>query len=166
MSKSELNILRAHAAGLRETHRTEQRLHRRYPIVLDAEFELLDKIGVEFLGYGRTLNISTGGVLLATNDALPAGRSIKLAMNWPLLLEGVCQLRLVIRGRIVRSDGKRIAVQTTHREFRTVGVRTSAAVKRWLVVQDDTQQRAVNFQCSVILDETKLAEFVHEKADA
>jgi hypothetical protein len=113
----------AHTAGLQGTHRADQRLHRRYPIVLDAEFELLNEDRVELFGYARTLNISTGGVLLSTHDSLPAGRSIKLAMNWPLLLGGVCPLRLIVRGHIVRSHGKRIAVQSTHHQFRTAGVR-------------------------------------------
>ena len=113
----------AYAAGLQGTHRTDQRRHRRYPIVLDAEYEVFSEGRVELLGYARTLNISTSGVLLSTNDSLPAGRSIKLAMNWPLLLRGVCPLRLIIRGHIVRSHGKRIAIQSTHHQFRTAGVR-------------------------------------------
>jgi hypothetical protein len=119
----------AHVAGLQGTHRTDQRLHRRYPIVLDAKFELFSEGRVELLGYARTLNISTGGVLLSTNDSLPAGRSIKVAMNWPLLLQGVCQLRLIICGHIVRSDGTRIAVHSTHHEFRTAGVRPTRPLK-------------------------------------
>jgi len=114
----------AHAAGPQGTRRTDQRLHRRYPIELDAAFELLSRGRVELSGYARTLNISSGGVLLSANDCLPAGRSIKLAMNWPFLLEGVCQLRLIVRGSIVRSDGTRVAVQSMHHEFRTAGVRT------------------------------------------
>jgi hypothetical protein len=114
-----------HAAGVQEADRPDQRHHRRYPIQLDAEFELLNRGRVELLGHARTLNISTGGVLLSTNASLPIGGLIKLAMNWPFLLEGVCPLRLVVRGRIVRSDGKRIAVQTIQHEFRTAGVRST-----------------------------------------
>ena len=109
----------AYAAGLQGTHRTDQRRHRRYPIVLDAEFELLSKGRVDLMGYARTLNISSGGVLLSASAPLPAGRSIKLAVNWPFLLEGVCLLRLIVRGRIVRSEGTRVAVQNLHHEFRT-----------------------------------------------
>ena len=121
-----------HAANLHEAHRPDQRQHRRYPIELDAEFELLHKGRVELAGYARTLNISSGGVLFSSKHSLPAGGFIKLALNWPFLLEGVCPLRLVVRGRIVRSDGNRIAVQTEHHEFRTAGVRSSRSTsKTW-----------------------------------
>src|SRR5882757_4112769 len=40
-----------------------------------------------------------------------------------------------------------------------------AAGLRRLVPQDDTQQRAVNLQMAVVLDEAQLPEFVHELAD-
>jgi hypothetical protein len=129
-------ILQAHASfnlangALQGTHQTEQRRHRRYLIELDTEFELLSKGRVELIGYARTLNISSGGILLSANDSLPAGGLIKLAVNWPFLLEGVCLLRLMVRGRIVRSDDKRVAVQSTHYEFRTAGVRTYAAIDK------------------------------------
>jgi hypothetical protein len=56
---------------------------------------------------------------------LPAGGSIELVMNWPFLLEGVCPLKLVMRGRIVRSDGQRVAIQAEQHEFRTAGMRAS-----------------------------------------
>jgi hypothetical protein len=115
-----------HPASLQLTPRLDQRMHRRYPIELDAEFELLNKGRVELFGSARTLNISTGGVLLSIDHCLPTDGLIRLAMNWPFLLDGVCLLRLVVRGRIVWSDGGRIAVQAKHREFRTAGVSRSS----------------------------------------
>lgn len=118
------------AARLQQAHRPDQRLHRRYPIELDAEFELLKKGRVELLGRAKTLNISSGGILLSTDDSLPIGGLIKLAVNWPFLLDGVCRLKLVVRGRIVRSDGQRIAIQTKHQEFRTASDRSSRSVSK------------------------------------
>jgi hypothetical protein len=38
-------------------------------------------------------------------------------------LAGVCPLKLVIHGNVVRSDAKSIAVRTKHHEFRTAGAR-------------------------------------------
>jgi hypothetical protein len=124
------------AARLQQAHRPDQRLHRRYPIELDVEFELLNKGRVELAGSARTLNISTGGVLFSTQHSLPAGGLIKLAINWPFLLEGVCRLKLVVRGRIVRSDGQRIAIQTKHHEFRTAGGRSSRSVSKPVLRQE------------------------------
>jgi hypothetical protein len=110
-----------------EPYHVDQRLDRRYPITLEIEYKLLRKGRVERLGLGRTLNVSRGGVLFEANDSLPAGSSIEILMQWPFLLEGVCPLKLVIHGSVVRSDSKRIAVRTKHHEFRTAGARSSTS---------------------------------------
>jgi len=112
------------AVRLLENHNADQRLHQRYPIILNVEFKLLIKGRVERLGSGRTRNISSGGIFFEVNEALPAQGKIELAMDWPFLLEGVCALKLVMRGRIVRSDAKGIAVKIAHHEFRTAGTRS------------------------------------------
>jgi hypothetical protein len=115
----------APVARFLELHRPDQRLSRRYPIALEIEYKLLRKGRVERLGLGKTLNVSSTGVLFQPTEPLPAGCSIELLMQWPFLLEGVCPLKLVINGNIVRSDGKGVAVRTKHHEFRTAGARAS-----------------------------------------
>jgi hypothetical protein len=100
-----------------ETARSEQRLRMRYPIRLEVEYRLLD--ASQLAGFGRTNNISSGGIFFAAKDPLPAHGLIELAINWPFLLDGVCHLKLVMRGRIVRSDTTGTAVQVTCHEFRT-----------------------------------------------
>ncbi len=117
----------ARVVRLLDRNRADQRAHRRYPISLSVDYKLLSKGRVERLGSGETLNISSGGVCFKCGDALPAGGSIELVMNWPFMLEGVCALKLVMRGRIVRRDGERIAIQAQQHEFRTAGVRASRA---------------------------------------
>jgi len=79
------------------------------------------------VGCGRTLNISSGGVLLETDQLLPPTGIVELAIQWPFLLREVCSLKLVMRGRIVRRDyqTKATAVRAEFHEFRTAGVRTS-----------------------------------------
>jgi hypothetical protein len=42
-----------------------------------------------------------------------------LLMQWPFFLDGTCPLKLVVQGRIVRSDGNGTAVQVLRHEFRT-----------------------------------------------
>jgi len=114
------------ATVLSETHRGDQRVNERYPITLELQYKLLNKGRVEHLGIGRTLNISSGGVLFEADALLPATGPIELAMSWPFLLEGICNLKLVMRGRIVRCDtnSKVIAVRAEHHEFHTAGVRS------------------------------------------
>lgn len=114
----------ARSATLLEITPTEHRSHQRYPIKLEVEYRVVKKGRVEH-GFGRTLNISSGGVFFETKSALPATGPIELLLNWPFLLEGVCPLKLVMRGRIVRSDGKGVAIRFKHHEFRTAGARAS-----------------------------------------
>jgi PilZ domain len=113
----------ARAAGRLQRVSTEQRSHQRYPIELEMEYRLLNKGRAEHFGSGKTRNISSGGVLFVALGAPPAGSSIELMLSWPFLLEGVCPLRLVMRGRIVRSDVRGVAIQSSYHEFRTAGTR-------------------------------------------
>lgn len=99
----------------------ERRLHRRYPIVLEVQYTS-NRGRATRLGYGTTLNVSTRGVLFRADDTLPAGTPVELMMNWPFLLEGVCPLKLVMRGRVVRCDWRGVAVRTKDHEFRVAGV--------------------------------------------
>ena len=115
----------AHDVRFSEKRRVDQRVNRRYPISLEIEYKVLRKGRVERLGLGRTLNVSSGGVLFQATDELPAGSSVELLMQWPFLLEGVCPLKLVIHGSVVRSDSKGVAIRNKHHEFRTAGARSS-----------------------------------------
>jgi hypothetical protein len=108
-----------------DPRRPDLRSHRRYPIALDVEYKLLSKGRVERCGSGKTLNVSSSGVCFESAEPLPAEGLIELVMTWPFLLEGVCPLKLVMRGRIVRNDGQQVAVQAKYHEFRTAGVRAS-----------------------------------------
>jgi hypothetical protein len=103
----------------------DQRLHKRYPITLDVQFTLPNKDRRKRVGRATTINISSGGVLLAFSDSLPSDGLIELAIDWPLLLNGVCLLRLVMRGCIVRHNGNGVAIKAWHHEFRTAGVSAS-----------------------------------------
>jgi hypothetical protein len=97
----------------------ERRSNRRYPITLRLQYKILRKGRVERLGFGRTVNISTGGVLFEANELVPTTCQIELALHWPFLLQGSCGLKLVMRGRVVRSDDKAIGMEAEFHEFRT-----------------------------------------------
>ena len=116
---------------LPENSRTDQRLHRRYPIALKVEYKLLNKGKTERLGSGLTVNISSGGIFFEPDEPLPAHGRIELVLEWPFLLERVCALKLVVRGRIVRSEAKGIAIESRQHEFRTAG---SGTLRRHAIV--------------------------------
>ena len=99
------------AVALSAEKSSERRFKRRYPIALEVQYKLMKHRRVEKLGCGRTLNISSGGVLFEADGLLPANGPIELALNWPFLLHGSCSLKLVIRGRIVRSTEKATAIR-------------------------------------------------------
>jgi hypothetical protein len=97
----------------------DRRSNRRYPIVLEVEYKVLERHQVVELGSGFTQNISSSGVLFEVNDTLRSTGAIELTLQWPFLLDGVHPLRLVIKGRVIRNHGhgKRIAVTVKHYEF-------------------------------------------------
>ena len=104
----------------------DQRSRRRYPILLEVEYKM-NRRPVVLSGSARTLNISSGGVLFEVNDLLPANGPIRLILNWPILLDKVRPLKLVIDGHIVRNEGNRIAITIKHHEFYTTGARSPMA---------------------------------------
>jgi hypothetical protein len=110
------------AARLLDTSPAEHRSHQRYPIKLEVEYRVLKKGRVE-RGFGRTLNISSGGVFFETKSSVPPNGQIELLLNWSFLLEVKYPLKLVMRDRIVRTDGKGVAIKFKHHEFRTAGAR-------------------------------------------
>jgi hypothetical protein len=105
----------------------DRRRHRRYPITMEAQFRSLSKDRAQ-VAYGKIRNISSGGVLLEAFALVHAScRVVEVIAQWPLLLHDSCSLRLVMRGNIVRADGKMVAVQIDRYEFRTAG-RSSSKV--------------------------------------
>lgn len=111
-----------------EGGRGDQRSRGRYPITLELQYKLLRGSRVVRIGSGRTLNISSGGVLFETDHPLPERGFVELALKWPFLLNGACGLKLVMRGRIVRNEAKvgATAVCVESHEFRTTGIRIAS----------------------------------------
>jgi hypothetical protein len=100
---------------------TDRRSDCRYPIVLRLQYKLIRNGRVERLGSGTTINISSHGVLFDADDRLPTRSAIELAIEWPMLLQGSCGLKLIMRGRVVRASHKAVAIFADFREFRTAG---------------------------------------------
>jgi hypothetical protein len=100
----------------------ERRQDRRYEIQLDLRWRLVRRRRVLESGTGRTIDLSSGGIQFETDRPLPAGLNVELSIAWPAMLHNVAPLQLVVSGKIVRSSGRRIAIQKTQHEFRTVGI--------------------------------------------
>jgi len=100
---------------------TDRRRTSRFPIVQELRYRLLGGRGAPQWGTGKTLDISSNGILFAAETPLPQGRRVELAVSWPAQLNGKCPLKLVARGKVVRCRGNDVAVEIDKYEFRTQG---------------------------------------------
>jgi PilZ domain len=95
----------------------DRRLTRRYPIAADIEFTAIGADGVALQGSGRTVNLSTGGVLFESDRILPVGIRIELVICWPARLNDAVALNLCVSGRVARSNGNSHAIRIREHEF-------------------------------------------------
>jgi len=98
----------------------DRRHSDRFPIEREVRYRVLNKRSGEELGDGKTVNISSSGVLFTTEQILLPGRRLELSISWPAQLNNRCALKLVARGRIVRFDGGCAALEIQQYEFRTL----------------------------------------------
>ena len=92
----------------------------RFPVNEEVKYRVIHKTS-GITGSGKTLNMASGGLLFTTEERLPLGRAIEVAVNWPARLNGVCPLKFVATGRVVRSDDHSAAIRIERYEFRTRG---------------------------------------------
>ena len=102
----------------------ERRIKRRFRIEQEVHYKMLYGQRIAETGAGRTMNISSGGVWFSTENMLTSGMPVELSMNWPVLLNDSCPMKLMIYGCVVRSNEKGAAVAIERYEFRTQGSRT------------------------------------------
>lgn len=93
----------------------------RKPLERSVRYKTLNKKGEGTSGLGRTVNMSSSGVLLTTNEPLEVGGGVELAINWPADLEDGTKLKLVAWGTVVRNGEGKTAVKIQQYEFRTLG---------------------------------------------
>jgi len=104
----------------------DRRHSDRFPIERDVRYKVLSKRSGEEAGEGRTLNMSSAGVLFTAGHELVPGKRIELSITWPAQLNNKCALRLVARGRVVRSTSGMAALEIQQYEFRTSALSQSA----------------------------------------
>jgi hypothetical protein len=74
-------------------------------------------------GIGRTVNISSSGVLVAIDRVLSPRSRVEIEMDWPAKLDNAVSIKLVISGRVVRSKEGEVAlagVKIVRHAFHTV----------------------------------------------
>lgn len=106
---------------LKNPNERERRMKRRFDIEQEVRYKMLYGQRIAETGTGKTLNISSSGVWFTTETMLTTGMPVELSMNWPVLLNETCPMKLMIYGCVVRSNEKGAAVAIERYEFRTQG---------------------------------------------
>ncbi|GEM_PF-1944280 len=97
----------------------DRRLRRRYVMERNVRYRVLEDHRCVASGSGRTVNVSSNGVLFTTETPLAAGQSVELTVSWPALLDGICPLKLMIFGTVTRAEERQAAIAIRRYEFRT-----------------------------------------------
>ena len=99
----------------------DRRNSNRLPIEREVKYKVLAGKNVKQMGMGKTLNMSSGGVLFTTEGPLPAGERVELSVSWPAQLNDTLPLKLVALGRLVRTEETQAVLAIERYEFKTRG---------------------------------------------
>jgi PilZ domain len=106
----------------------DRRASDRFPIEREVRYKVLSKKSSEEAGTGKTVNMSSTGVLFTSDQLLLPGRRVEVSISWPAQLNQRCALRLVARGRVVRFDDGRAAIEIQQYEFKTQAMGAGAVI--------------------------------------
>jgi c-di-GMP-binding flagellar brake protein YcgR len=106
---------------LNAAQKTDRRSADRFPIEREVRYKVLSKKSADEAGQGRTINMSSTGILFTTDHMLLPGRRLELAISWPAQLNNQTPLKLVARGRVIRYEDGQAAIEIQQYEFRTSG---------------------------------------------
>jgi hypothetical protein len=97
----------------------ERRQKFRYPLDLNVRFGA-SRAPAGMSGEGVIVDMSSGGVLIASRDQPQVGELVEMRIEWPSLLDGRVPLQLIALGRILRQGPSRFAAAFERHEFRTM----------------------------------------------
>ncbi len=101
------------------TNITERRSKVRYPIELEVRF-VTSKESSSAYSIGRTVNISSSGLLISSACVVRLGTAMQVTIHWPFALDGRVPLQLAADGIVVRSSASNFAVEVRSYQFRTM----------------------------------------------
>jgi DNA-binding NarL/FixJ family response regulator len=104
----------------------DRRTNARFPCRLAVSYQALEHPFFSGVATSETLNISSKGLLFATEEALQPGQLLQVSVDWPARLENQVPLKLVAEGRIVRNLDGLAAMRIDKYEFRTRRTRTQS----------------------------------------
>jgi hypothetical protein len=103
----------------------DRRAKRRYPLDLPVQFKIMKNYLVIGSGSGTTLDMSSNGISFASDQPVKVGSYLEMSVSWPVLLNQACPLKLVVSGKVVRSEGGVVGLHMDRHEFRTQGAKVA-----------------------------------------
>ena len=118
---------------------TDRRSKTRFPMRREMRFKVLEDGRIVSSGSGNTLDMSSGGVAFFSDGDLKVGAFVELSISWPVLLDDRCPMRIIVFGRVLRSNEGWSACSVDKYEFRTQArvyeaapaVRSDSMLRRW-----------------------------------
>ncbi|HVN06397.1 MAG TPA: hypothetical protein VMT86_18375 [Bryobacteraceae bacterium] len=110
---------------------TEHDLSRdrpRFPIEQDVRYQCVNGSRISAAGVGKTLEIGSREIRFTTQHPLHKGEKVRLAVDWPAMLDNTCPMKLEIFGWVLRSQPGTAAVRIERYEFRTRAASFHAAL--------------------------------------
>lgn len=83
-------------------HGQERRSTTRYQMELGLHYRVVLPTIDQTLRTGKTLNISTGGILFTVHEDLRPRMLMEVIIDWPVKAKGDIPLKLRVHGRVVR----------------------------------------------------------------
>ncbi|HJT87344.1 MAG TPA: PilZ domain-containing protein [Bryobacteraceae bacterium] len=100
----------------------DRRRYRRFACQMDLRFEQDGRC----LGEGVTADLSRRALCFRTEPAPRPGTALVVRLAWPFLLQGVCPLELVLKGKVATVAARGTILTIRSYEFRTCGERSFA----------------------------------------
>jgi hypothetical protein len=97
----------------------ERRTGRRFPLQLPVRYRPMEAAAASSWILSESVNISSGGLLFTTSEAVTPGETIEAFVAWPVALDRHVKLKLAVKGRVVRCEGDRTAMCFESYEFKT-----------------------------------------------
>lgn len=101
-----------------ENGKSDRRTGIRFPLNLMVRYQRIGS-GVSNWSVGRTVDISSSGLVFTTSEPLAPGQAVEACISWPVALDKRIPLKLVIKGSVVWSTGNQTAMCFERHEFRT-----------------------------------------------
>ncbi len=105
-----------------------------YPIQLDLRYKALNPNST-VAGTGKTLEISSTGIVFTADGPIDPGTKLELSMAWPAVLDNHVALQLVSEVKITGREGQTLRADIWKYYFRTRGAGASLQILAANVVE-------------------------------